>query len=107
MKKHIALILVLLLCLAALPALAYPSLADIGEYARVSNPNPADRLHLRNGPGSSYASLGKYYNGTVCEILKGTAADKWVKVLGTVADNTWFYVQVGSQIGYMMSKYLQ
>lgn len=79
MKKLFALTL-MLLCLLAGTALAYPSLEDIGQYARVNNPNPADRLHLRNGPGSGYASLGKYYNGTVCEILKGTASDKWIKV---------------------------
>ena len=55
MKKLFALTL-MLLCLLAGTALAYPSLEDIGQYARVNNPNPADRLHLRNGPGSGYAA---------------------------------------------------
>jgi len=78
MKKCL-ICLCLLLCLFA-TAYAYPSLEDIGEYARVNNPDPNDRLNLRTGPGESYGSLGKYYSGTVAEILQGTARDEWVKV---------------------------
>lgn len=94
MKK--CLMLVLVLCCLASAAQAYPSLEEIGEYARVNNPNPQDRLHLRTGPGSGYASLGKYYNGTVCEILEGSAQKEWVKVR----------IYPAEAEGWMMTRYL-
>ncbi|MBQ8536858.1 MAG: SH3 domain-containing protein [Clostridia bacterium] len=77
-------------------ALAYPSLEDIGDYAVVNNPNPQDRLHLRTGPDASYASLGKYYNGTVCEILDSGEGRSWVKVRIYPTDAQ----------GWMMTSYL-
>lgn len=43
MKKCL-ICLCLLLCLFS-TAYAYPSLEDIGEYARVNNPDPNDRLN--------------------------------------------------------------
>ena len=90
------LVLTLILCALWAVALAYPSLEEIGDYALVNNPNPQDRLHLRTGPGSGYASLGKYYNGTVCEILEVTSRRDWVKVL----------VYPSEADGWMMTKYL-
>ena len=60
----------------------------------VSNPNPADRLNLRRTASDKSESLGKYYNGTMVEVLG----------IGTV----WYHVRIGeNQIGYMMAKYLQ
>ncbi|MCL1963828.1 MAG: SH3 domain-containing protein [Firmicutes bacterium] len=66
----------------------------ISWWAVVNNPNPADRLNLRASPSVEAASLGKYYNGTVVEILLGNGA--WCKVR----------VDVDGKIGYMMRKYL-
>ena len=60
----------------------------------VDNPNPMDRLNLRERPDASWASAGKYYNGT--EVL----------VLGTVGE--WCHVLVEDQTrsGFMQQKYL-
>lgn len=61
-------------------------------YAAVNNPNPADRLHLREKPDRGSRSLGKYYSGTpvkVWEIRGG-----------------WAQVEIGGQSGFMMTKYL-
>lgn len=38
---------------------------SLWETAVVSNPNPQDRLNLREQPSEAAASLGKYYNGVV------------------------------------------
>ena len=43
---------------------------DRSDWATVSNPNPADRLHLRAEPSRDAASLGKYYNGTPVQVLE-------------------------------------
>lgn len=61
--------------------------------AVVNNPNPADRLHLREKANKSSRSLGKFYNRTPVRIhsIKGD----------------WAYVSVGAGMtGYMMKKYL-
>lgn len=58
----------------------------------VNNPNPADRLNLRQRPTERSESLGKYYNGTK------------VTVLG-IRDN-WYHVDVGGQSGFMRAEYL-
>lgn len=61
-------------------------------FAFVSNPDPADRLHLRQRPDAASPSLGKYYNNTP------------VKVLGAEGDFT--KVLIGDTEGYMMTRYL-
>lgn len=62
--------------------------------AVVSNPNPRDRLHLREKPDKGAASLGKFYNGVVVTILEETN-DAWVKVSIS-----------GALTGYMQKQYL-
>lgn len=50
--------------------------------AVVNNPNPKDRLHLREQPKLQSASLGKFYNGTPVFVLEEQG--DWVRVrLGT------------------------
>ena len=63
--------------------------------AVVNNPNPADRLNLREGPRTSAASLGKYYSGVT------------VTVIGAFGeDTTWARVRAGNREGYMNANYL-
>lgn len=61
-------------------------------YALVSNPYPADRLHLRAEPDMKAESKGKYYNGTP------------VKIEEDLGD--WARVTVAGVEGYMMKQYL-
>lgn len=65
---------------------------DGDGWALVSNPNPADRLHLRTSADTGSKSLGKYYNGTP------------VRVLETKAD--WVKAEVFGRTGWMLKKYL-
>ena len=68
---------------------------DTSCYALVSNPNPADRLHLRTKPEKGAASLGKFYNRTPVLVLS--------------VEGEWAHVYVGGVRGlegYMMTKYL-
>lgn len=68
---------------------------DTSCYALVSNPNPADRLHLRAEPRKGAASLGKFYNRTPVLVLS--------------VEGEWAHVAVGGERGlegYMMTKYL-
>lgn len=65
---------------------------DTSHYAVVNNPDPADRLHLRELPDRTSKSLGKYYNGTPA------------KVLETKGD--WVHVDVLGQTGWMLRSYL-
>lgn len=65
----------------------------INEYtAVVSNPDPADRLHLRTEPYSNSKSLGKYYNG--------------VQVIIDGYSGAWLKVSIGNLTGYMKAEYL-
>lgn len=59
----------------------------------VSNPNPADRLNLRERPSRSSASLGRYYNGTFVDVQ-------------SVTRDGWAYVTIGPIAGYMDASYL-
>lgn len=66
---------------------------DPSRWAVVNNPNPADRLHLRERANRSSRSNGKYYNGTPVEVLK--------------KGSTWTKVRVPSgHVGWMMTEYL-
>lgn len=65
---------------------------DQTGWAMVNNPNPEDRLHLRTRPDKNAASLGKYYNGTVVQVLED--------------GGTWVKVNVLGVEGYMMKDYL-
>lgn len=82
--------------LAALPTV--DQLADALNrtgWAKVNNPDPADRLHLRTQPDLAAASLGKFYNGTPVQALEEKGG--------------WCRVQIGTDgrlVGWMMKKYL-
>ena len=74
---------------AAWPLPVYSS----SRVAVVNNPNPSDRLNLRETPSESARSLGKYYNGvrvTVNSTLEGD----------------WVGVSIGGLNGYMKRQYL-
>ena len=49
-------------------------------------------VRLRSGPGKGYSILASYAPGTQCTILS--------------AGNNWCRIQIGSLIGYMMTRYL-
>lgn len=82
----------------ALPCTVKEAVAmmDQSAYALVHNPNPEDRLHLREQPDKHSASLGKFYNRTPVFILE--------------RGKTWTKVRIGSEeqgfTGYMMTKFL-
>ena len=67
------------------------------ETAIVSNPNPQDRLNLREQPSKTSASLGKYYNGVVVKVDQNL-------------QNGWVHVTIGNgegiAQGYMSTQYL-
>lgn len=65
---------------------------DRSNWAVVSNPNPADRLNLREKPDIQSGSLGKYYNGTPVQLVE--------------YGKEWCYVNVGYEAGWMMTEYL-
>ena len=65
--KRAFLPLLLALMLLTLPALSLAR--DYPAYAVVNNPNPQDRLHLREAPSADSASLGKYFNGVFAYVL--------------------------------------
>ena len=68
---------------------------DRTGWAVVSNPDPADRLHLRTNPDKGAASLGKFWNGTPVRVLE--EKEGWCRVeIGTD----------GHLTGWMMKKYL-
>ena len=66
---------------------------DRTNWAVVNNPNPTERLHLREKPDRKSVSLGKFYNRTpvYVEEIRGD----------------WAYVRIGrATTGYMLTKYL-
>lgn len=65
---------------------------DPGRWAAVNNPNPADRLHLREKADRGSRSFGKYYNGTPVEVLQ--------------KGETWTRVRIQGRTGWMMTRYL-
>ena len=65
---------------------------DRNGYAVVNNPNPKDRLHLRARPDRRADSLGKFYNGTILQVLEKRGE--------------WRRVAIGSLEGWMMGEYL-
>ena len=65
---------------------------DPSRWAVVNNPNPADRLHLREKAERGSRSFGKYYNGTPVEVLE--------------KGKTWTRVRIQGINGWMMTQYL-
>ena len=84
MKKLLTLITLTLVLLLAVTA----AQADWTAYVC----GTSDRVHLRSGAGTNYSSMGLYFNG--CQ--------------GTVHydSNGWSYITIGSETGWMMTKYL-
>ncbi len=68
------------------------SMLDHSGWALVTNPDPAERLNLRESPDKKSPSLGKYYSGAPVRILENTGEWARVDILG---------VQ-----GWMMTEYL-
>lgn len=62
--------------------------------AHISNPDPTDRLHLREAPEKNAKSLGKYYNGVVAQLK------------GFTNDGFWVKVNLYGREGYMMSEFI-
>ena len=85
-KRFLACLTLVVLLAASLPLSA---LAE--TYATVIS---FDVLHLRSGPGSDYAILGKYRRGTKVEVLS-TQYKNWIRV--RTPDR---------KIGYMYKQYL-
>lgn len=69
---------------------------NTGVYALVHNPDPEDRLHLREKADKGARSLGKFYNRTPVRVLE--RGDTWTKVRVGISD--------GGITGYMMTQYL-
>lgn len=63
------------------------------DTAVINNPNSMDRLNLRAKPSQDAATLGKYYSGTVVEVL-------------SVEQSGWTKVRIQDLEGYMMTNYL-
>ena len=78
--------------LAALWLLAWASLALAAGEAYVSG-GSADRVHLRAECSTQGASMGLYFTGTPVEVTGD-------------AGNGWSAVVIGTQNGYMMTRYL-
>ena len=64
-----------------------------GQYAIVNNPNPRDRLHLREKPSRDSQSLGRFFNGTQLEVLS--------------EQKGWVRVRVDGLEGHMMAEFVQ
>ena len=94
MKRFILILLALLMLFSsALAGTPASGSLSTGKWAVVNNPDPADRLNLRSEPSREAATLGKYFNGVMVQVL-GRTGDGWARVL------------VGSTEGYMMTEYL-
>lgn len=68
---------------------------DRSGWAKVNNPDPADRLHLRTQPTQTADSLGRFYNGTPVRVLE--------------EKGEWCRVEIGLDgrlTGWMMKQYL-
>lgn len=68
------------------------------EYAIVANPDPVDRLNLREKPSENAVSLGKFYNWTPVRVLE-KRADGWCRV--EIGEEGF-----GVAKGYMKTEYL-
>lgn len=72
---------------------------DSSRFAVVANPDPKDRLHLRERADKGSLSQGKYYSGTPVLNLNDTESRDWDRVMiGLITE--------GGQRGWMMKKFL-
>ncbi len=70
---------------------AMPAQAANPAVAVVYNPNPADRLNLREGPSAKAAVIAKYYTGVTMLVYSGPSE--------------WIEVQIGATRGYVQEEY--
>ena len=68
---------------------------DSSGWAAVMNPDPGDRLHLRDQPDRDAVSRGKFYNGTPLQIVEEKG--DWCQVRIGTDHSVW---------GWMMKRYL-
>ena len=87
MKRGIALLLALALCIFACCALA-------DDYGKAVVDAPSGKLHLRAEASSSSESLGLYFTGTSV-------------TLKSEVENGWVEVKIGRERGWMKAKYLK
>lgn len=87
MKRGIAVMLAVLLCIAACCALA-------DDYGKAVIDVPGSYLHLHKNPTSSSESRGRFLTGTRVT-LKSEVTNGWVEV------------KIGRETGYMKAKYLK
>lgn len=85
----------------AAPRFGYVSSRDVGmvdnfSTAYVETTSPKDRLHLRAEPDKDAKSLGMYYYDTVLNVLFDDH----------VIHDGFERVRIGSQVGYMMDRFL-
>ena len=73
--------------------LSLPVLAESESYTAYVDGKTSDRVHLRKAASAQSASLGLFFTGTPV-------------VCYSSLDEMWAEVQIGTQKGYMMSKYL-
>ena len=95
MKRFVSILLVLMLCLAALPMTA---LAASGKTMFIPvNGSDGGQVYLRKGPGLDYAEV---------KVIK---AGKTAKYLGTTKKDSrgvaWYKVSFNNKTGWVSSKY--
>ena len=69
-----------------------PPYAAGGRIGIVHNPKQGSRLHLRKEKSTSSGSLGKYYSGTVVNVL--------------AEEGDWLHVRIGALEGYMKKEHV-
>ena len=94
MKKMLAAFLCLLTLFTGAALSESRALAQSSFGSAVIDAGDSNRIHLRQQPSTDAQSLGLYFTGTLVQCLSDPSAQ-------------WTYVSIGSQAGYMMSRYLR
>ena len=74
------------------------SRVDRSGWALVTNPDPADRLNLRESPDKKSPSLGKYYSGAPVRILENNGEWAKVDILGVQGWMMTEYLAIGDEM---------
>ena len=74
------------------------SKVDRSGWALVTNPDPADRLNLRESPDKKSPSLGKYYSGAPVRILENNGEWAKVDILGVQGWMMTEYLAIGDEM---------
>ena len=94
MKKMLAALLCLLTLFTGAALRENRAFAQSSFGSAVIDAGDSNRIHLRQQPSTDASSLGLYFTGTLVQCLSDPSAQ-------------WTYVSIGSQAGYMMSRYLR